>query len=837
MFIGFAQTTNKIDWTEMSNVKDATFYEVQEAFNQYWENKEVERGKGYKPFKRWEAYMEERVYPSGNMSLTSLTYPNYKKWLRDNESAVNALANRSPALWTELGPVGSPTGPSPYTGTGAGRLNFVHWDPNDNNIMYVGAPDGGLWKSTNAGSSWSTSTDNLAVIGCTDLAIDPTNTSTMYLATGDIEGNKNSIGILKSIDGGTTWNPTSLVINISNGWRLSKLLMDPNNPLRMIASSNVGVWYTTDGWVTNTFSSIGETYPNLKDMELKPGDPNTVYVSGTTIYKSTDFGENWVEVTSGLPTSGVSRIALAVTPANSAYVYALYGQSSDQGYMGMYRSTDSASTFTAMSTSPNLLGYATNGSDSGGQAFYDLSLVASPTDANNITVGGVNHWRSFDGGINWQNTSFWASGEIHADVHDLRYLPGSSTTMYSCNDGGLFISTDNGNQWTDISNNLAIGQVVKLGLSASTQSRIVAGEQDNGTILNETTGWNGINGGDGGECFIDYTDNNIVYVQYVEGAYSRIEYPSGTKTPITSGLPSGIDFYSPFKMDPVNHLRLYSGGTPKLYTSSNQGDNWIGIGNGTGSGTIKDIAIAPSNPSIIYLLQNDAISKSTNSGTTFTDVTGSLPTTVALKSITVSNVDANKVWVTYSGYDSNVKVFKTVDGGTNWTNISAGLPNLPMNTIVHTNNSTQDDIYVGGDVGVYYYNNTLTAFEPYLIGLPNAAVRDLEIFYPGNKLRAGTYGRGVWESDLNDATLGTIDHTFNNSVSVFEDENEKLIISSSLQSITQIKVYDMLGRLLFFKDKVSSKDFTVNSIKKERRVLFVNITLSNDVILKRKIVF
>ncbi|RAJ16363.1 exo-alpha-sialidase [Olleya aquimaris] len=846
----FSQTRNQsdssIDWTKMNNNKNATFYQVQDNFYNYWKDKTIERGKGYKPFKRWEDFMAPRVYPSGDMSLPTTTYDNYMKWELAN-GYYNARSSSSvTSNWTQLGPIGPASGPAPYTGTGAGRVNFLRFDPTNSNIMYVGAPDGGLWKSTNGGTTWTTNTDFLTVIGCSDLAIDPTNTQVMYLATGDLEGHRNSIGILKSTDGGITWNTTSLVINSSNGWTLSKLLMDPNDSSRMIVSGNQGVWTTTNGWVTNSYSSFSNTYPDIKDLEFKPGllNANTVYAAGTKFYKSTDFGTTWTQITSGLPTTGISRIALAVTPGNDAYVYALIGKSSDQSYMGTYRSTDSGTTFTTMSTTPNLLGYESDGSDSGGQAFFDLSIVASPTAPNNITIGGVNHWRSFDGGSTWQNVSVWDSGEVHADVHEITYHPGSSSTMYSCNDGGIFISTDNGNQWTDISGNLAIGQVVKLGLSSNVETQIVAGEQDNGTILNTSTlnDWYGINGGDGGECFIDYTNNNLVYVQYVEGKYSRIDYSTSpeTKVAIQTGLPTGIDFYSPFKMDPVNHLKLYSGGTPTLYTSANQGNSWTALGTSSGTGSIKDFVVAPSNPAIIYTVQTDAISKSTNSGGSFTDVTGTLPTSVAYSSITVSNIDPNKVWVTCSGYDSANKVFKSTDGGATWTNISAGLPNVPINTIVFRNAGIADEIYVGGDIGVYITNNNITSWQPFKTNLPNAAVRDLEIYYPTNKLRAGTYGRGVWESELNSQTLGVEDFTSvtsQSTVTISTNTSNLLQIKSSLHNIDKVVIYDVLGKRVYQKEGINTKIFTDNTMTKSQRVLFVKTTLVNGSVAINKILF
>ncbi|MEM5564346.1 hypothetical protein WNY78_04495 [Psychroserpens sp. AS72] len=829
---------SEVDWTKMTDNKGATFYEVQQDFNDYWRNKEVARGKGYKPFKRWEEFMELRVYPSGDLSLPSNTYANFMEW---QERAQSQRSTNATSNWTQLGPIGTAAGPSPYSTTGAGRVNFLRFDPTNANIMYIGAPDGGLWKSTNGGISWTTNTDFLGVIGCSSLVIDFNNSQNMYLATGDLEGNSNSMGILKSTDGGSTWNTTSLAFPVSNSWRLSKLLMDPNDPLRMIVASNLGIWYTTDGWVTNSYNSFNSTYPNLKDMEFKPGqnNANTVYASGDKFFKSTDFGASWVEITNGLPTTNVQRIALAVTPGDEAYVYALVGKQSDQSYLGTFRSTDSGNSFTTMSTTPNLLAYAEDGSDSGGQAFYDLSIVASSTAPDNITIGGVNHWRSFDGGSTWENVSVWDSGEIHADVHEITYEPNSSSTMYSCNDGGIFKSTDNGNQWTDISGNLAIGQVVKLGLSSNNPLGIVAGEQDNGTILNTGTvnDWYAINGGDGGECFIDYTDNDIIYVQYVEGKYSRSTDGGISVTPIQNGLPSGIDFYSPFKMHPTVHTTIYSGGTPTLYTSTDQGDNWTALGTSSGSGSIKDFVVAPSDPTIIYTVQTDAISKSTNSGASFTNVTGSLPTASSFKSITVSTTNANKVWVTYSGYNSSDKVFKSTDGGSTWTNISDGLPNLPINTIVYRNGGIADEIYVGADVGVYIANNSVSSWQPFMTNLPNAAVRDLEIYYPTGKLRAGTYGRGVWETNVNNETLGTHGNVVENSVTVFVDGTDHLQIKSSLHTISNVVIYDVLGKKLFEQKAINASVFNVETLSKSQNVLIVKTELDNGNIITTKLFY
>ena len=465
-----AQTKKNVKWTDMGNNRNATFYEVQKDFYKKWKEKINEmnrerkkanakgkaKGKaveeneseeaGYEQFKRWESFMAPRVYPSGNLALPSTNYSNFKAWLQQHPTANNVInpgTNVVSGNWSLIGPIGSPAGPippysDPYTRTGAGRVNFIRFDPNNTNTWYIGAPDGGLWKTTNGGTSWTTNTDFLSVIGCSDLAIDPTNSQIMYLATGDLEGNKNSIGILKSTDGGATWNTTGLDLAVEFGVKISKLLMNPADPLNMMVSTNIGVIRTTDGWATKSDGVFPTPNPSLTDMEFKPGDANTVYAASDKIYKSTDNGVNWTEITTGLPSSNVSRIALGVSPGNSAYVYALIGKSSNQSFLGLYRSTNSGTSFTQRSSSPNLLGYEGDGSDNGGQAFYDLAVAVSPTNAEIVTTGGVNHWQSTNGGTTWTNLSVWNSGEVHADIHEITYLPGSSTTVFSCNDGGIF---------------------------------------------------------------------------------------------------------------------------------------------------------------------------------------------------------------------------------------------------------------------------------------------------------------------------------------------------------------------------------------------------------------
>lgn len=731
------------DWVQMMRDPNVNFYDVQTYFNQYWEGRTIERGKGYKAFRRWEAYMAPRVYPTGDMTLPTKTYENFVQW--EQELAQSGTTRSVAGNWTLLGPVGKPTG------GGAGRLNFVRFDPTNSTTMYVGAPDGGLWKTTNGGTSWSTNTDQLTVIGVTDIAIDPTNTQIMYIATGDGEaGDSFSTGVLKSTDGGNTWNTTGLNWTASQGRTISRLLINPTNPQILMAFGSNGIWRTTNGGTTWTQPT--GTFNGVMDAEFKPGDPNTVYASGTGFKRSTDGGLNWTPVSTGL--TGIGRLSIAVTPANSAYVYVLAAKSSDSGFLGLIRSTDSGASFAtrmASTATNNILGWD-NGSDAGGQGWYDLALAVSPTNADEVFTGGINMWRSTNGGASFTLNSHWTGSYskpyVHADIHDIQFLPGSGTTLFSCNDGGINRSTNNGTGWTDISANLAIAQQYRIGQSTSNASLIIAGHQDNGTNRYNGT-WAEVYGGDGMDCFVDRTNNNIMVGSYVYGEYYRSTNGGASFTGINTGIPSGTEWLSVIHQDPVTATTYYAGGRTALYRTTNSGTNWSALGTPTGTGAILEFAIAPSNNQVIYALKagTNGVSKSTNGGTSFTAVSTGLPTTVQPTGIAISNTDPNVAFVTYSGYGASTKVYKTTNGGTSWTNLSTGLPNIPVNCVVYTNGSTDDAIYVGTDMGVYYKNNT-SAWIAFNTGLPNCAVTDLEIYYSTGRLRAATFGRGTWDSDL-----------------------------------------------------------------------------------------
>jgi len=381
------------NWIEDLTTPGKSFYEIQSEFNKYWEGKKIEKGKGWKQFKRWEAFMEPRVYPSGNFNNTAL----WEAYLNTEYNSYDKSTQVS-KLWKPLGPFDVPA----YYG-GAGRLNCIEFSPVDSKTIYVGSPSGGFWISNNFGATWRTTTDKLPVIGVTDIAINKQEPNIIYIATGDGDFNDTySLGVLKSTDGGDTWNTTGLGNNLgfytSNMRAISRLVINPLNPNILIAASSIGLYYTSDAGNTWKMAISG----NFKDIAFKPGNPSVVYAaSDRRLYTSLNGGSSYLLNTSLKLSSTSARIAIAVTEADPNYVYLVAANASDQGFGGLFRSTDGGQSFELRSNSPNILGWSGEGSDKGGQAWYDLSITASDIDKEIIFVGGVNIWKSVNGGSSW----------------------------------------------------------------------------------------------------------------------------------------------------------------------------------------------------------------------------------------------------------------------------------------------------------------------------------------------------------------------------------------------------------------------------------------------------
>jgi hypothetical protein len=744
-------------WMDMMHEPGRNFYEIQSAFNEYWKDKDItEKGRGYKPFKRWEYLMEQRVYPSGDLSLISTNWKNYETFLRENNIGAANKSNAalsSSSTWTSVGPFGAMMGSVNGLPAKAGRDNFITFDPSNSSTYWCGTPSGGLWKTTNNGSTWTTNTDYLDVIGCSDLAIDPNNPNTMYLATGNGEGvgDTYSIGVLKSTDGGQTWNPTGLVFTVNQQRQMRRIIVNPVNPQILFAVGNFGARRSSNGGATWVQVQTGNFY----DAEFKPGNPNVVFIAGSQLYRSVNGGTTFTQIgaSSGIP-SGAERYNVEVTPADSNYIYVLGSKSSNSGLLGVFRSTNGGNSFTSMTSAPDILNNSCNpGTTVGGQGWYDLAFAISPIDKDEVVVGGVNVWKSINGGANFNIIGCWTaiqsnSLNLHADQHELEYTP--SGTLYAANDGGINEYT--GTNWIDRTSTRNIAQIYKIGLSALSPNVWITGHQDNGSNINNGTNYVASYGGDGMDCFIDRTNNNTMFASLYYGGFKRSGNGGGTWSNVVTGLTGAAAWVCPWKQDPIAPQTLYAGYS-QLFVSNNIGTTWTPLTNTGGSVYVVEFAIAPSNNQVIYVIHGTSLRKTSDGGSSWINVTSNVPTGAGAPTfITIDPTDENTAWVTLSGYSNGNKVFQTSNGGASWTNISSNLPNLPANCSVYQP-ATNDRIYVGMDVGVYVKDNSTSLWTLYNTGLPNVRINDMEISPAApTLLRAGTYGRGVYEVDVIQAT-------------------------------------------------------------------------------------
>jgi PKD repeat protein len=726
-------------WMDRMHEPEANFYDVQDAFNQYWQGRSVERGKGFKVFKRWEAFMEERVYPTGTRPDPGI----YQRAVKELAAMERLQGTKSNANWQPLGPYSWANVGSGYN-PGNGRVNCITVDPTNANIVYVGTPAGGLWKSIDAGQTWNALFTDQPTLGVSGIAVDHTNGQVIYCATGDGDGaDTYSMGVLKSIDGGTTWNPTGLNWQTTATRTTRMLRMHPTDPLILFCATSNGLWKTEDGG--GVWANVADG--SFHDVEMKPDDPGIVYACGDQFFRSLDGGSTFSPITSGLPAaSEVNRMRIAVSPNDAFNVYVLCGSGIDGGFLGLYRSTDGGSSFSLRSSSPNVFGYDDAGGDSGGQSNYDMALAVDPANANTVWVGGVNVWKSTNGGANWTIQSHWfyagTQPYTHADIHSLDVYNGN---VWCATDGGAFRSTNGGTDWVDRSIGLQITQFYRLGGSEADPGSIIAGAQDNGMNLLADGDWAHVLGADGMEGAIDPSDPNILYGEFQNGGISRSDDGGQNFFNIAPSTTETGGWVTPFAIDQQQPNVLIAGYN-NLWRSDDRGNNWQQWSAFPTNRTVRAIAIAPSNSNVVYFCNTAWMRRTLNNGGSWELASTGLPDN-AISSIAVDPNDPQHLFVALSGYTAGNKVFESSDAGDSWTNISANLPNVPANTLVFQN-GTDDGLYVGTDIGVFYTDNTLSNWQPFAQGLPKVIVNELEINYASSKLRAATFGRGLWETDL-----------------------------------------------------------------------------------------
>ena len=825
----FALGMHAQQWTRNITSAKPTFQEVQQAFNAYWEPYQVKDGwyvddegvqhkaAGWKQFKRWEHYWQQRTGPTGTFPSNTVECDEWEKYAKDATKGGQQGSPKAASDWSSMGPNTNATG-------GIGRVNCIAFHPTSANTFWVGTPAGGLWKTTNGGSTWTTSTDNLPVLGVSSIAIHPTTPNTMYIATGDgdaatslsafgqpLAGDTKSIGLLKSTNGGTSWTNV-LSAEQWEGVLMRKVLIDPAFPDYVYVASNLGVFQSTDAGVS--WSLILAGY--FIDLEFNPGNSDIVYAAtfdasgNAQVYTTVDFGQNWNQTTN---LSGVNRIDIAVTPAAPDAVDILCSDASTNAMHSMHYSTNAGASWAPYwlgGPGANLLGYYGDASDNTGQGFYDLALAIDPANYNNILVGGVNTWRTNDGGASWNSSNFWTNSSdyaapanpqiVHADKHYLAFNPLTPGTLYECNDGGVYKSTNGGLTWTDISNGLVIGQMYSISNAQTSSDVMLAGLQDNGSIGYDQGSWVQVTGGDGMVCHIDPVNPNYVYTSYANGVLYRLTVSPPSFTTISENIPGGQQqgqWVTPYRLDPVDPAVIYAG-YEGLYRSGNRGDTWTLQGTPAPGVKMNYLAVAPTNVNTIYAGYLNGLFRSTNGGTSWVNVTSGLPVgSVYLSGVQVDPTDANALLVTLSGYEAAEKVYVSTNGGGTWTNVTAtGLPNLPVNCAEL--DPATGDTYLGTDAGVYVFDTQVSGWVEDNSGLPNVVVTDLDMQHASGLLRAGTFGRGIWETST--LSVGMQEPNANKEIVVYPNPNQgqfTIALGGLLDRVTNVQLMNGLGQVVW----------------------------------------
>ena len=768
-------------------------------------NKETEfaAGEADDPEGRSNWFWFQRMYPFDEIPESARRRA-WDSLPRRDKTDLNPASLSQPGF-SAMTTVWSPIGPAPTTsafpnngGFTSGRINAIAVSPSNTQIVLIGSATGGIWRSTDGGTTFTPVTDNQVDLSVGTLAFAPSNPNIVYAGMGDNDNGYFGTGVLKSTDAGVTWTRINNNNVLPEKGQCMRIQVDPTNPdkvyLAQYSFVNVstnqsfisGVYVSSDGGVnwSRTLNAL------VRDIVIHPTNPQILYAgvqfrasdSGRGLYKSVDSGLTWTNVFASPYTSTQSAtrdFRVAVTPANPDRVYIYFGTRTTNPFqVRLEMSDDGGSTWTNR-------GVISNNQIDPGQVGYNTYLYASPTDANTIYVGTRDLFRSTDGGVTftdisnsfappWPNGSYQPfSQKFHADQQAFAFEPGSSSTFYAGGDGGLWKTTNSGTNFTSLNSSLSLTQFVSIGVNPTDGTKSYGGTQDNGTQrrLVGTNGWREFSSGDGGQLVINPQNPSMVFTSYVLGSVSRylsdgVSFNGRIADADTFGeslTDPRINFYPPVVGNGVD-AKLYVGtwrlficsdcdNTSKTHDNGNP-PTWTAPGGTTdltngGFDVLSTIAVAKSNINVIYTgSRGGRVMTSTNAGVTWTNITAGLPTR-SITSITVSPTDPMLVYLTVSGYGSG-HIFKSTNGGAAWSDISNNLPNIPTSAfLIDPLSSTT--LYAGTDIGVFQSTDNGTTWNVFNSNLPPVPVLAFTAQSSG-LIQIGTYGRGAYELPLANPT-------------------------------------------------------------------------------------
>lgn len=710
-----------------------------------------------------EDYFLKRNYPDNTFSVKALT--------RGLKQAREGLQFRSgftgfQTEWEVRGPAN----------IGA-RINTVAVHPENEDIIFAGFARGGLWRTTDGGDNWEPVFDEQLFLAIGDIEFDASNPDVIYVGTGDPNISSHpgiGNGVYKSEDGGDTWEhlglePQCIIARVIVHPENSDIIFAGAMGLPFERNTERGLYRSQDGGETWEQVHFISDQAGVIDLAMHPTNPDIIYAagwdrirnntestitgSGAKVYRSMDGGDNWQLLNQGLPQQVIGRIGLAVSPDEPDVVYAQY-VGTDSEFYDVFRSNDMGSTWNSTGAVGDLPGL-------GGFGWYFGKIRVNPLDADDFFVLGVDLWRSIDAGQSYFEASPpWFTYEVHADKHDLVFLPSGNILLAT--DGGLY-KTDNGTQeWEDIEN-IPTTQFYRVAYNPHNPAFYYGGAQDNGTTGGPSldVDWDRIRGGDGFQPAFRPDMSNVMYSETQRGGISYSTSGGSFWDSGTNGIdPSDRrDWDMPYFISPHNPDVLYTG-TYRMYRSDNGvAPFWEPISEDLSDGVIladryhviTSLDESPVEEGVLYSGTVDAnVWRSDDAGENWINISAGLPERY-VTSVKGSPSDANMVYVTHSGYKDNdfiPHIHRSADRGENWEDISSNLPELAINDVYILPEHQDSILFVATDGGVYGTMDAGQSWERLGNNMPYVPVYDMDWNVTYNELIAGTFARSIMSYPL-----------------------------------------------------------------------------------------